>query len=373
LSKAVQRGDLKPPQSGRPLELRYRLADFVNDRLKALPGVHRALKSLFSDVPTKQQDTPPTPALRQGPPVIPEVDPTQTSKPPDSSLQPTHAVELVADESSSREAAPADRLPYPPFEMRELVGATDLTVFDNPEGKLIFDYLEPKLGPEVYQKVFDFGCGCGRMARLLIQQRPRPELYVGVDLHEGMIRWCRKNLSLFAPNFSFHHHNVFNARFNPDPGLPSLATFPVPDSQFTLVIAHSVFTHLTEEQAGHYLRECARILAPEGVLYSSWFLFDKEDHPMMHDHDNALYVSYRDPSAVVLFGKQWLRKIARECGLKIFAVAPPGLRGYQWVVLMTRKQDVEEPDFPPDVAPRGLNRPPVGSGRDPSTIGREPE
>jgi cyclopropane fatty-acyl-phospholipid synthase-like methyltransferase len=36
------------------------------------------------------------------------------------------------------------------------------------------------------------------------------------------------------------------------------------DREFTLVNAMSVFTHLTEAQAPHYLRESGRILSDDG-------------------------------------------------------------------------------------------------------------
>ena len=72
----------------------------------------------------------------------------------------------------------------PPLEMRVLVGPTDPGLFDNPDGKLVFEGLDP----EQYRSVLDFGCGCGRVARQLIQQRPRPRRYVGLDLHSGMVQ-----------------------------------------------------------------------------------------------------------------------------------------------------------------------------------------
>jgi len=39
---------------------------------------------------------------------------------------------------------------------------------------------------------------------------------------------------------SYFHHDIFNARFNPRRSSPLTATFPVGDSQFTLVNALSV-------------------------------------------------------------------------------------------------------------------------------------
>src|SRR2546425_460600 len=105
-----------------------------------------------------------------------------------------------------RAAARARRewLPLPPPDMRALVGLTDPAFYDNPTGGLVY----PHLDPSTYRKVFDFGCGCGRVARQLIQQRPQPDRYVGVDLHRGMIEWCKANLAPHAPGFEFHHHNV---------------------------------------------------------------------------------------------------------------------------------------------------------------------
>ena len=70
-------------------------------------------------------------------------------------------------------------LPIPPLELRELVGPTDPALFDNPDGNLVV----PGLAPEAFSSVLDFGCGCGRLARQLIQQHPQPEIYLGIDLH----------------------------------------------------------------------------------------------------------------------------------------------------------------------------------------------
>jgi SAM-dependent methyltransferase len=324
----------KPDERFSRAELRYRIADFINDRLKAIPGLHSSVKTAANWFQHRQD-------LRR--------------------IAAAHQTALVlrtpsasaAADCSTQPALSSDALPFPPLEMRRLVGPFDVESYDNPTGALVY----PWLPAETYDKVFDFGCGCGRVARQLLLQRTSPHLYVGVDLHAGMIGWCENNLHTVAPHFSFYHHDVFNVRHNPGREKPLTAPFPVADSQFTLVNALSVFTHLTEEQAEYYLRECARILHPQGVLHASWFLFDKPDHPMMDDDSNALYVSYVDPSAAVLFDRKWVRDTARRMGLTIYHVVPPGIRGYQWLVLMTRRTDVPELELPPDTAPRGVVNP----------------
>jgi SAM-dependent methyltransferase len=256
-------------------------------------------------------------------------------------------------------------LPLPPPQMRQLVGPTDDEAFDNPDGGLVYPYLPV----EAYERVFDFGCGCGRVARQLIQQNPRPKRYVGIDLHRGMVRWCRRNLAPHAPGFEFHHHDVFNLTFNPGDGKPLTAPFPVEDSSFTLVEAHSVFTHLTESAAGYYMREVARVLEPEGICRSSWFLLDKGDFPVMQPETNALYLCYQDPSAAVIFDRSWVRRTAREAGLTVHEIVPPAVRNHQWVLLLSpSSRGLPEADFPPDHAPAGaVTIPPMPP--DPSRIG----
>jgi SAM-dependent methyltransferase len=249
-----------------------------------------------------------------------------------------------------------DALPLPPLEMRELIGPTDPTAFDNPSGDPVYSYLPA----HVYEAVFDFGCGCGRVARQLIQQRPRPERYVGIDVHRGMIQWCRNNLMPAAPGFEFVHHDVLSRGLNPGEGKPDRAEFPVPDDSFTLVQAFSIFTHLTERQASYYLSEAARILRSDGVLHSTWFLFDKRDFPMMQDFQNALYINDVDPSNAVIFDREWLRHEASAAGLTIYSVTKPTFRGYQWLVLMaSSRPGLEEVLIPADDSPIGRAPPPL--------------
>jgi len=376
-------------RSSRP-KLRYRIADSMNDRLKAIPFLHATLKGTAhwfqhrkdprgtaapANLPARPQDLASSDQTAQEPNAHPEglanrnatiqqaaARKQELVREEEIDRQPaTHTIGAAGSDETGQRAAPRlDLLSFPPEEMRRLVGPVDLESFDNPTGALVYPYLPA----EVYEAVFDFGCGCGRVARQLLQQRPSPTSYVGVDLHAGMIRWCNENLNAVAPHFTFYHHDVYNVASNPDRDKPMTAPFPVADSQFTLVNAHSVFTHLTEQQAEHYLRECARVLHPQGILHGSWFLFDKEDYPMIGEGANALYLSYADPSSAVIFDRKWVQDTARKMGLRIYQVYPPSIRGHQWVLLMTRRTDVAEVGIPADTAPRGVipGWPPATSG-----------
>jgi len=239
--------------------------------------------------------------------------------------------------------------------MRSLVGLTDPSGYDNPAGGLVF----PELPPEATETVLDFGCGCGRIARMLIQQQPRPKRYLGIDLHRGMIAWCRSNLSPAAPEFEFRHHDVHNLGLNPGRRKRHTLPFPAEDDSFTLVNAHSVFTHLVQEQTQHYLREVARVLRPDGFFRSTWFFFDKTDFPFMQEWMNALYINLVDPTSAVVYDWSWIRGLMSDLGLVLVDVHPPEIRGFQWICFFAqRRAGIEEVDLPVDEAPAGLMRPP---------------
>lgn len=274
---------------------------------------------------------------------------------------------IESEQVSSLQHVGTPELPVPPPEMRALVGPTEIPAFDNPSGDLVFPYLEPA----AYRSVFDFGCGCGRVARQLIQQREPPQRYFGIDLHAGMIRWCKDHLTPRAPQFSFAHHDVFDDSFNPGEGRPRTAPIQAGEGEFTLFNAISVFTHLTEDQAPHYLREAVRVLAADGVVHASFFLLDKREFAFMQPHTNALYVSWEHPSAAVVFDRGWVVGIARAAGLTVTAVHPPPMRGYQWVLKMRHSgTDVDEVELPADSAPLGaVVIPPMPA--DASRIGTE--
>lgn len=126
------------------------------------------------------------------------------------------------------------------------------------------------------ERVLDVGCGIGRMARPLAGYLdPAAGRYEGFDVDRAGIGWCRRRYGGRHPNFRFEVADVFNRRYRPG-GARRAAEyrFPYEDAAFDLVIATSVFTHLLEEEADHYLAESARVLAGGGRLFATFFLLD---------------------------------------------------------------------------------------------------
>jgi SAM-dependent methyltransferase len=252
--------------------------------------------------------------------------------------------------------------PLPPVEMRRLVGPTEDEFFDNPGGVLAL----PDIDARYYAHVLDFGCGCGRVARRMIQQRPQPKSYLGIDIHAGMIKWCQANLTPYAPNFAFRHFDVYNIGFNPA-GSARPHDFPAESGCYTLVNAWSVFTHILEPDVEFYLREVRRVMTDDAMFLSTWFLMEKLFFPMMQDFQNALYINTGDPTNAVIFDREWVSRAFAAAGLRIIGITPPKIRGFAWILIASTRTDLPAAAFPEDDAPFGVRRPPL-SERPPSEV-----
>lgn len=244
-------------------------------------------------------------------------------------------------------------LPIPSVELRRSVGVEDLRFFENPYGSLAFGDEVPA---DKYDKVFDFGCGCGRVARqMLLQSSNIPRRYFGVDLYQPSIEWCQQNLTEHNARFEFAHINVYNAQLNPN----GVAQAPIGTSEkFTLINAHSVFTHIIQDNLDFYFSQCVKVMEPGSVMRATWFLFDKQHFPMMQEFQNCLYINTDDPTNATIYDQSYVRALYRKHGLRIIDVRKPGIRGHQWIIVSANEvgADVE---FPIDDADFGVARPPV--------------
>lgn len=175
-------------------------------------------------------------------------------------------------------------------------------------------------------RVLDIGCGIGRMARVLVPVLKPPGSYDGFDIAEPGIRWCQAHYGDTPAPFRFEHANVHNSVYNPSGrDTPETYTFPYDDGSFDLAIATSVFTHLLPDAADHYLAQAARVLAPEGRLFATWFALEHSDSPPPpFQADPALapaLVSDRAaPETAVGYPQEWLRERLDANGLELGAI-----------------------------------------------------
>lgn len=245
--------------------------------------------------------------------------------------------------------------PLPPLRLRRTVGPVEKQFWGNPTGALVFAGEVPD---HAYGAVFDFGCGCGRNARQMMLQKQPPSTYVGVDLNRQSIEWCRDNLTAMWPACEFHHLNVRNATFNAK-ATEERMRFPV-ERKYSLVNAHSVFTHIVERNLDHYFSECVRVLDADGAFRSTWFLFDKTVFPMMQEFQNCLYINAEDPTNAAVYDYRFVARKFEDHGLVISKIVPPTVRGLQWVLIGEhRRGAASSVAFPSDLAEIGMVRPPL--------------
>lgn len=100
-------------------------------------------------------------------------------------------------------------------------------------------------------RVLDYGCGWGRMTRLMCNDFALENI-VGVDVDQRLISSANELL----PEMD---HQL----------IKSMKPLPFDDGSFDIVFANSVFSHLSEKSCVYTLSELARILAKGGVLIIS--------------------------------------------------------------------------------------------------------
>ena len=147
-------------------------------------------------------------------------------------------------------------IPIPPENMRNKVrkGATHEADFVF-EGKQVYNELISILGSNNINinkplKIYEFGCGCGRVARYFMH-KTNIEFY-GTDIDKELIHWCQNNLV-----FGEFHTNDY---------MPPLI---YKSEYFDFVYSISVFTHLTLDAQRKWFEELHRITKSDGFIVVS--------------------------------------------------------------------------------------------------------
>jgi len=138
------------------------------------------------------------------------------------------------------------------YRVSELLGREDFLTIGEGCARLIEEHSR-SMGVDLAQcrRILDFGCGCGRTLRWLLQTFPSVE-FCGADVDQEAIHWCSRSLP--------------SARFVRNGPVPPL---PYPDGHFDVIYCLSVFTHLDEPAQDMWFTELRRLLAPDGVLLIS--------------------------------------------------------------------------------------------------------
>lgn len=169
--------------------------------------------------------------------------------------------------------------------------------------------------------IVDLGCGPGAMALALAGDLGRGARYVGIDVHAPSIAWCRRRFAR-DPRFRFELAEVVSAYGRGGVALDAY-DLPVGGGEADLVLAKSLFTHLSEAEAARYLSEIARVLAPGAGAVVTAFLFGANPVPAFpHGGDRFRWRVKSRPAAATAFARPAWEEMIGKAGMRIEEEAP---------------------------------------------------
>lgn len=179
--------------------------------------------------------------------------------------------------------------------------------------------------------VVELGCGCGRIARAL--NAPWWDAwfegtYVGVDIDNEMIEYCRNNFPVERFKFILSPHK--SATYSPnklDATSPTPTEFIIaePNSK-DFVYSLSLYTHLLEAEVIDYLQKIYRILREGGIMYMTFFCMEYVElgrrWTFQHRLGQAYVESEQYPEAAVAYHEAFMTELATNCGFREVTVVP---------------------------------------------------
>ena len=139
--------------------------------------------------------------------------------------------------------------PFPPFElMRNTTGLQTQVDFASHGADIYKALSDASLIPlSNFKHILDFGCGCGRLARMFKGHAGRLS---GCDIDSRHVEWMQENIKYMDVKLS-----------------SVVPPIPFKDNEVDCEISISIFTHLTEKSQDQFLAELHRVADPDGYLF----------------------------------------------------------------------------------------------------------
>jgi SAM-dependent methyltransferase len=216
-------------------------------------------------------------------------------------------------------------LPLPPDDLCMRVGGTKGNDFLS-QGSFLQACLIRALPQDFLwsgKRIFDFGCGVGRVLRHFVPQAAEAEFW-GSDIHEPSITWLATNM----------RRSFRIIKTDTEPRLP------FPSNYFDLIYSVSVFTHV-HRNWDRWLQEIKRVLAPGGSFlctFHSRIAYEWMMHKPFDEKSIGMKVYFKNRSwdlgGPQVFHSDWW--VVKNWGntLPVAAIIREGLVNWQSIAVM---------------------------------------
>jgi SAM-dependent methyltransferase len=244
--------------------------------------------------------------------------------------------------------------PLPPEHLRRIAGEHEPELFlwtGYLDIAAVLDRYAVHAAHEVANpRILDFGCGCGRLIRFLTAAHDSADVHA-IDVNPEAVDWCREHVTGIQTACSGAH--------------PPL---PYEPASFDLVYSISVFSHLSETAGATWRQELARVTAPGGIIvltthgyqalgtieqsqeYGGWRHLPATTIRSTRNAmktDGIVFLPY-DPATLARAGTgadygltfidlDYAQRRWTDASLEVVEVRPGGLRGWQDIVVLTRR------------------------------------
>ncbi len=176
--------------------------------------------------------------------------------------------------------------------------------------------------------VLDIGCGCRSMALAFRRMLGPRGTYVGFDVHGPSIAWCKKHLAK-DPRLRFELAPL-DTPWSRGGTPPTQYRFPADDGGVDFVLAKSVFTHLLERDARHYLGEIRRVLKRGRSAMVTAFLLDTPESTFPYGGPDLWWSIRARPEAAVAYRRSHFFGMVGAAALSVAKT----IDGFQDIIIL---------------------------------------
>jgi len=162
------------------------------------------------------------------------------------------------------------------------------------QGLMQLNTLKKEINLQPNDSVLDIGSGVGRTAIALTTCIDKTGSYDGFDVVKEGVDWCNARLGKDYPNFKFKYVSIYNDLYNKSLVKTAEFKFPYDDNCFSKVISFSLFTHMQISEIQHYFFEIQRVLKPDGLCLSTFFLYNDEEEDYVSSNADFAFPYKKD-------------------------------------------------------------------------------